>query len=50
MSERSVDEDQVRREQEEAVDPRQQWAYLAAVLVGGCIVMLLFIALLGSTG
>ena len=40
----------MRREQEAAVDPRLQWAYLAAVLIGGFLCMLLLIALLGALG
>ena len=50
MSERNVDQDQVRTEHLAEVDQRVQWAYLAAVLVGGTIAMLAFIALLGATG
>ena len=50
MSERSVGPEQVRLEQEAAVDPRWQWAYLAVVLIGGFVAMLLLIALLGAVG
>lgn len=50
MSELLVDEEQVRREREADIDPLMQWAYLAAVLVGGFLLMLLLIALLGAAG
>jgi hypothetical protein len=48
MNERSIDEDQVRAEHEAQVDQRRQWAYLAGVLGGGTIVMVVLIALLGA--
>jgi hypothetical protein len=48
VSERSVDEEQVRREQLADVDVRLQWAYLVAVLVGGTVLMIGIIALLGA--
>ena len=50
MSERDVDQDQVRAEHLEEVDERLHWAYLAVILVGGTVAMILFIALLGSAG
>jgi hypothetical protein len=49
MSDRSVDAEQVRREQEAEVDPRVQWAYLGLVLVGGFTTMLAFIACLAAS-
>jgi TRAP-type C4-dicarboxylate transport system permease small subunit len=42
-------EDDVRREHTEAVDAARHWAYLAVVLIGALVLMLLLIALLGST-
>jgi len=48
MSDRSIDEDQVRREQLADVNVPVQWAYLAAVLFGGLLLMLVLIGLLGT--
>jgi hypothetical protein len=48
MSDRSIDEDQVRREQLADVNVPAQWAYLAAVLFGGLLLMLVLIGLLGT--
>jgi hypothetical protein len=48
MTERQVDEDQVRREQLAEVNTPLQWAYLAAVMIGGTLLMLLLIAVLGA--
>ena len=49
MSEREVDEAQVRAEHLQEIDQRMQWAYLVTVLLGGTIAMIVFIALLGAT-
>jgi hypothetical protein len=49
MSERDLDQDQVRTEHLAEVDQRVQWAYLVTVLVGGTVAMILFIALLGAS-
>jgi hypothetical protein len=49
MTERTIDEDQVRDEHSAEVDERWQWAYLVAVLGGGTLAMLVFIALLGAS-
>jgi len=48
MSDRQVDTDQVRREQLADVNVPAQWGYLAGVLVGGTVLMLLLIAALGA--
>ena len=48
MSEREVTEDQVREEHQQSVNVPAHWAYLAAVLIGGTILMLAFFAWLGA--
>jgi hypothetical protein len=48
VSETTVDIDQVEREHLEEVREAAHWTYLAAVLGGGTLLMLLFIALLGG--
>jgi hypothetical protein len=51
MSERDVDEMQVRREHLDEANPGVQWAYLFGVLLGGVLLMVALIAMLGgSTG
>ena len=50
MSEREIDEEQVRAEHLAEVDERVQWTYLVGVLGGGTILMILFIAVLGAGG
>jgi hypothetical protein len=47
MSERTIDEEQIREEHLRQVKPLAQWAYLVGVLVGRTILMLALIALLG---
>ena len=49
MSERNVDEDQVRTEHLAEVSPAAQWAYLFGVLLGGILLMIALIAMLGAT-
>jgi hypothetical protein len=49
MSELDLTEDDVREEHLRAVNQPAHWAYLLAVLVGGTVLMLLFIALLGAS-
>ena len=49
MSERDLDQDQVRAEHLADVDVPVQWMYLATVLLGGTVAMILFIALLGGS-
>ena len=48
--EKTIDEDAVREEHRAAVHQPLQWVYLMSVLVGGTILMLLFVAFLGSGG
>jgi hypothetical protein len=48
MSEREVTEEQVRQEHQTAVNVPAHWAYLVAVLVGGTLLMLGFVAWLGA--
>ena len=48
MSERTIDAEQVRAEHLAEVQPSRQWAILAAVLGGGTVLMIGFIALLGA--
>jgi hypothetical protein len=48
MSEREIDQEQVRDEHLKEVNPAAHWAYLVAVLGGGLLAMLGFIAWLGS--
>ncbi len=49
MSEKSIDVEQVWREHLAEVHEAGHWAYLAVVLVGGTLLMLLLIAFLGGT-
>ena len=46
---RNVDEERVHKEHLEAVHVRAHWAYLIGVLAVGTVIMLLFVAWLGST-
>ena len=48
MSEREVTEDQVREEHQGSVNVAAHWTYLAAVLAGGTLLMLGFVAWLGA--
>jgi hypothetical protein len=48
MSEREVTEQQVRQERLGQVDQGAHWLYLATVLAGSIILMLVFIALLDA--
>lgn len=48
MSELDLTEDDVREEHLRAVNQPAQWAYLAGVLGGGTLLMLLLIALLDA--
>ena len=48
MSERDVTEEQVRAEHQTSVSVPAHWAYLVAVLVGGMLLMLVFVAWLGA--
>jgi hypothetical protein len=48
VSERDIDQEQVRKEHLEEVKPIAHWAYLVAVLGGGLVGMLVLIAWLGS--
>jgi hypothetical protein len=50
MSERSVDEDQVRADHLREVDSVAQWAYLVTVIMAGTLLMLGLIAVLGASG
>jgi hypothetical protein len=50
VSERNVDEDEVRDEHLAEVNSAAQWAYLFAVLIGGFVLMVALIAVLGGTG
>ncbi|HYI66793.1 MAG TPA: hypothetical protein VEW95_07725 [Candidatus Limnocylindrales bacterium] len=49
MSERNVDEQQVRSEHLDEVSVGMQWAYLIGVLLGGFLLMVALIAMLGGT-
>jgi hypothetical protein len=49
MSERTIDEEQIRDQHLREVNPLAQWAYLVGVLLGGTVLMLALIAVLGST-
>jgi hypothetical protein len=49
VSDRNVDTRQVRDEHLAEVNQAAHWAYLAAVLAGGLVLMLGLIALLGAT-
>ena len=48
--EKTIDEETVRNEHEADVRQPVQWLYLLGVLVGGTVVMLLFVAFLGAGG
>ena len=48
--ETKLTEDDIYDEHQRAVNPTAHWAYLFAVLVGGLVLMVAFIALLGATG
>jgi hypothetical protein len=48
-ADRNVDEERVHQEHLATVHVRAHWAYLIGVLAGGTVIMLLFIAWLGST-
>jgi hypothetical protein len=50
MSERSVEEDQVRADHLAEVKVVAQWAYLVVVILAGTLLMLGLIAVLGATG
>lgn len=49
MSEREIDQERVRQEHLEQVNPAAHWAYLLAVLGGGMVAMLAMIAWLGGS-
>ena len=49
MSEKTIDEEAVRREHLEKVKPLAQWIYLVGVLGGGTLLMIAFIALLAGS-
>ena len=49
MSERNVDEEQVRNERLNEVNVGAQWAYLFGVLLGGFVLMVALILVLGGT-
>jgi hypothetical protein len=49
MSERDIDQERVRKEHLEEVNPAAHWAYLVAVLGGGLVAMLVLIAWLGGS-
>ena len=48
MSEKTITEEQVRKEHSGEVNPAAHWTYVFAVVVGSTVLMLLFIALLGG--
>ena len=48
MSERDLTVGDVEREHLQEVDPRAHWVYIVAVLGGGTLLMLIFIAILGA--
>ena len=48
--EKTIDEEKVRKEHEADVHQPIQWLYLAGVLVGGTVLMLVFVAFLGTGG
>ncbi len=50
MSEKTIDEEQVRQEHLAEVDAGRHWLYLVAVLLGGTLLMLGVIAWLGGAG
>lgn len=47
--ERTIQAEDIRREQEAQVKQPLQWAYLATVLIGGFLVMLALISILGAS-
>jgi hypothetical protein len=49
MSDKTIDEEQVRQEHRAEVHVTAHWLYLLAVLMGGTLLMLGVIAWLGST-
>ena len=49
MSDRTIDEEEVRRQHLEEVRPGMHWLYLVAVVLGSFILMVGLIALLGAT-
>jgi hypothetical protein len=48
VNEKTVREDQIRKEHLEAVNVPAHWTYLFSVLIGAFVLMVLFIAFLGS--
>lgn len=48
MSEKTINEEEVRQEHLAEVNEPRHWAYLASVLAGSMLLMLALIALLGS--
>ncbi len=50
MSDKTIDQEQVRQEHLAEVNVTAHWLYLLAALVGGTLLMLGFIAWLGSAG
>lgn len=50
MNERTVTEDDVRAEHSSSANQTAHWVYLAAVLLGGTLLMLVLIAALGAAG
>ena len=48
MSEKTITEEQVRKEHLGEVNPAAHWVYVFAVVVGSTILMLVFIALLAG--
>lgn len=49
MSERNISEDEVRNEHLAEVNVAAHWAYLAAVILGAAVLMVVLIAYLGTT-
>lgn len=49
-NEKTLTEEDVRKEHLSTVNEPAHWAYLFAVLIGGTVVMILYIALMASTG
>ena len=48
MSEKTITEEQVRKEHLDEVNPTAHWIYVFAVVVGSTVLMIAFIALLGA--
>jgi hypothetical protein len=48
--ETTINEEKVRKEHEKDVRQPIQWLYLLGVLVGGTVLMLIFVAFLGTGG